>query len=75
MRKAIAAISAPTLGGVVPPSNFRMRLPNGGGDIQLMTQLVRSRPESGLKIRFRSRTIGSGERAFRSAIARPCLDP
>jgi hypothetical protein len=28
-----------------------------------------------LKIRFRSRTICSGERAFRSAIARPRLDP
>jgi hypothetical protein len=32
---------SPILGGVVPPSNFRVRLPNGGGDIQLMsTQLV-----------------------------------
>jgi hypothetical protein len=28
---------SPMLGGVVPPSNFRMRLPNGGGDIQLMS--------------------------------------
>jgi len=25
------------LGGVVSPSNFRVRLPNGGGDIQLMS--------------------------------------
>jgi hypothetical protein len=32
---------SPILGGVLPPSNCRVRLPNRGGDIQLMSmQLV-----------------------------------
>jgi hypothetical protein len=54
---------SPILGGVVPPSNFRVRLPNRGGDIQLMSvQLVQQLGRTTLTLGARQDQHGGSAR-------------